>query len=369
MNLRNDTEAESSVGTPPSRRAFLGGTGAALVGALAAACASGEPRTGDEGPRPDDALATDVLEDATRAEAAPQPSDVRPFTGRMIVSTWRFGQAANAAAWAALASGVEHPVDAAVEGVKVTEADPSIHSVGLGGFPNRDGVVQLDSHVMRGDTLATGAVAALENVLHPVDVARDVMLHTPHVLLVGAGALAFARERGHAEGELLTPEARASWETWKAKRDAEAERPADSHDTIGMIVFDGARFGTALTTSGWAWKLPGRVGDSPIVGAGGYCDDEAGACVATGDGEEMIRTCSCFAVVDALRRGVPVEEALAVVVRRVRERAALRGTAPYVALLAVDRAGRAAGLSSGQGFQFALTTDEGTRLVDAPVLA
>lgn len=356
----------------PSRRAFLGGTGAALCSAWVGACASAPSGASGDGPRPDDALAADVFggpSSASSVRSAPGVSAATAlpvFAGRLVASTWNFGRAANAAAWAALAAGVAHPVHAAAAGVKVSEADPSIHSVGRGGYPNAAGDVELDSHVMRGDTLATGAVAALQHVLHPVDVALDVMEHTPHVLLAGEGARRFAQQRGHPEGELLTSEARAAWEAWKAQG---ADFPQDAHDTIGMIVLDAGRFGTALTTSGRAFKLPGRVGDSPIVGAGGYCDDEAGACVATGDGEEMIRTCACFAVVDALRRGVPVDEALATVIRRVRERAALRGASPYVALLAVDRAGRTAGLATGPGFQFALTTDGGTALVDAPVLA
>lgn len=344
-----------------SRRRFLGSSSAAVMGAWAAGCASGAgggPPL-DQPPAPADGAAPTAAEQ-------PAPEPVRAPVGRLVVSTWRFGRAANAAAWAAFEAGVEHPVDACVAGVQVTEADPSVHTVGLGGRPNADGVVELDAAVMRGEDLGCGAVAGLQRVLHPVAVARDVMRHTKEVLLVGDGALQFARGRGHAEGELLTAETREAWEAWSAHRTRSGAGPED-HDTIGMITLDAGRFGMAVTTSGRAYKLPGRVGDSPIVGAGGYCDDAAGACVASGDGEEMLRLCASFSVVQALRHGATLEEAFDEVFRRSAIHAARRGERPYVGLLAVDRDGRVAAMASGTGFQYALTDDAGTRLVDAEV--
>jgi isoaspartyl peptidase/L-asparaginase-like protein (Ntn-hydrolase superfamily) len=209
---------------------------------------------------------------------------------------------------------------------------------------------------MRGDTLACGSVAALRDTLHPVSVARAVMEHTPHVLLVGEGALAFARARGFPAQELLTPETREAWEQWRA-RQAPAPAPADTHDTLGLVVFDRGRFAMAVTTSGAAWKLPGRVGDSPIVGAGGYCDDEAGACVATGLGEEMIRTCASHAVVEAMRRGAGPQEACLEVLERLQQ----RGRGGFsVALVACDRRGRVAGCANHAGFEYAVTDASGT---------
>ncbi len=341
--------------TPPHRRAFLGRAGASLVaGTLAASalplgCATG-PLTGMRG--------------TAKRE-------------RVIVSTWKMGRAANHVAWerlladrtrqGAAASPESHPIDACEVGVHVTEADPSTSSVGYGGRPNADGVVQLDSSIMRGDTLACGSVAALENVLHPVTVARAVMEHTPHVLLVGQGALDFARSRGVPEQEMLTAEARNAWERWKAKQDTQRAPAEEDHDTIGMIVMDRGRFGMAVTTSGWAYKLPGRVGDSPIIGAGGYCDDEAGACVATGDGEEMIRTCASFSVVEAMRHGASPERACRDVLARIMKRAGSRK--PSVSLLAVDRWGQVGAHSMHAKFHYAQSDDaQGTVVLKAESL-
>jgi isoaspartyl peptidase/L-asparaginase-like protein (Ntn-hydrolase superfamily) len=277
------------------------------------------------------------------------------------------GRAANEVAWERMTVDGGTPLDACEAGVRVTEADPSVHSVGYGGRPNAAGVVQLDSSIMRGDTLECGSVAALENVLHPVSVARAVMERTPHVLLVGDGALEFARSIGVLEQDMLTDDARQAWEAWKAEQDAPREPVEDDHDTIGMIALDGGRFAMAVTTSGWAYKLPGRVGDSPIIGAGGYCDDEVGACVATGDGEEMIRTCASFAVVEAMRRGIDPGEACAEVLRRIDKKAGSRN--PSVALLAVDRHGRVGARSLRADFDYALSDDEvGTVVLPAEKL-
>lgn len=335
------------------RRRFLAGSGAALLGAAAL---------------PGCALDDASVAGSTRAasgldRAAPR----RTHTGRLIVSTWKFGVAANAVAWDALGAGVEHPVHAAVAGVRVPEGDPSITSVGYGGAPNADGVMELDSCVMRGDTLACGGVAGLQDIAHPVDVARDVMEHTPHVLLVGAGALAFARSRGHAERDLLSPKAAERYAKWMAKQ--ERPDPIEDHDTIGMIVLENGRLGMAVTTSGWGYKLPGRVGDSPIVGAGGYCDDEAGACVATGTGEEMIRHAASFAVVEQMRNGASARAAVDTVLARVRRSLDARGINQMVALLAVDTRGAVAGRCTTKGFQYAVHDAAGGRLLEGELFA
>jgi len=324
---------------PPHRRSVLG---SCLVLAAGAMVKAGVPRT----------------------EAAVAADDTPPTRERLVLSTWAFGAAANDVAWARLLQG-GHPLDACEAGLRVTEADESVSSVGYGGLPNADGVVELDAAIMRGDTLACGAVAALRNVLHPVSVARAVMEQTPHVLLVGEGALAFARQQGVPEQEMLSPAARQAWEAWRAAR-----RPVvpaqDDHDTLGLIVLDQGRFAMGVTTSGKAFKLPGRVGDSPIIGAGGYCDDEAGACVATGDGEEMIRSAAASSVVAGMRRGAAPEEAVREVLVRLRRRG--RGETS-VALLAADRQGRVAGCALQAGFEYALTDAEGTRVLPGVVVA
>jgi len=300
---------------------------------------------------------------------------------RLIASTWNFGLAANAVAWQRLADGAGHPLDACEAGVMVPEADPAVTSVGYGGAPNAAGVVQLDSAVMRGDTLDCGAVAALENILHPVSVARAVMERTPHVLLVGNGALEFARRLGFHEQDMLAPAARTAWEGWQRGRPQKLEpweqprtpaagaTPAD-HDTIGMIALDRGRLATAVTTSGLAFKLPGRVGDSPIIGAGSYCDDEVGAAVSTGMGEEVIRAGGCVSIIEAMRRGSGPQRACLDVLARVR-RTLERAGKPrdmLVAFLVVSRSGEVYGAALCKGFQYAVTDAGGSRLIDADVL-
>ena len=310
---------------------------------------------------------------------AGQP-DARGPRERLVVSTWWFGVAANGTAWEALRREGSHPLDAVEAGTRVAEADPEVNSVGYGGLPNAEGVVQLDASVMRGDTLGCGAVASLENILHPVSVARRVMEATPHVLLVGPGALAFARAQGFEEQEMLSPKAREAWEKWKAERGtgARAARPEPfevarasslDHDTIGMIALDGGRFATAVTTSGLAWKLPGRVGDSPIVGAGSYCDDQVGAAVSTGVGEEVIRTGGCVSIVEAMRRGLPPRRACIEVLHRIRRAQQALGRKGDVAFIAVTRGGEVWGGSLEPGFEYAYTDGDGTRKVPGEVIA
>ena len=353
------------------RREFLhDASGALLVGCVGggalgkAAAAAGAPAPAGQGGRPD----------------ARGPRD------RLVVSTWWFGLAANGAAWEALRADGAHPLDAVEAGVRLPEADPEVNSVGYGGLPNAEGVVQLDASVMRGDTLGCGAVAALENILHPVSVARLVMERTPHVLLVGPGALEFARAQGFQEQDMLAPKARQAWEQWKAERERSgtagtagtglgtepfevARASSLDHDTIGMIALDRGRFATAVTTSGLAWKLPGRVGDSPIVGAGSYCDDPVGAAVSTGVGEEVIRTGGCVSIVEAMRRGLPPRRAAIDVLHRIRRAQQALGRKGDVAFIAVSRGGEVWGGSLLPGFEYAYTDADGTRRIAGEVIA
>ncbi len=218
----------------------------------------------------------------------------------------------------------EDAVDAVVGGVAVVEDDPDDMSVGYGGLPNEAGVVQLDAGVMHGPSHKAGAVAALENIRHPAQVALRVLRHTNHVLLVGAGALAFARAHGFEEENLLTDKAREAWLKWKSSLSDDddwlnTDRRADqdlrtaladaagvpyTHGTIHCAAIDrGGNLSACTTTSGLSYKIPGRVGDSPIVGAGLFVDNAVGAAGATGVGEEVIHSCAAFQIVQHLSAG------------------------------------------------------------------
>ncbi len=227
------------------------------------------------------------------------------------------------------------PLDAAIEVVREVEADPNDSSVGLGGIPNEDGKVVLDAACMDGTTHNSGAVAAIENILHPSEVARLVMERTDHCLIVGRGAYDFARMHGHEHVELLTDASREIWLKWKetmSDRDDRLPPPVDADEKHGSVVpsrFE--RHGTihcsalsaagevacTTTTSGLAFKIPGRVGDSPIVGAGLYCDAEAGSAGSTGRGEAAILSNGSFAIVELMRQGRSPEEAGLEVLRRI----------------------------------------------------
>lgn len=242
--------------------------------------------------------------------------------------------------YARLGEGAE-PLDVAIDVVKVTEANPKDHSVGLGGLPNEDGVVQLDAAVMDGRTHNAGSVACIENILHPSEVARLVMERTDHIMLVGRGAYVFARGHGHPHQELLTEEARRKWMKWKEshssgddrfapaapemdEKQAAAELGLGEHRVTGTIhcsaLATSGHVACTTTTSGLSWKVPGRVGDSPIIGAGLYCDGEAGSAGATGRGEAAILAHSSSAIVELLRAGAtPVDAGLEVMGRVARQ--------------------------------------------------
>jgi N4-(beta-N-acetylglucosaminyl)-L-asparaginase len=234
----------------------------------------------------------------------------------------------HAPAWALLAAGGAS-LDAVVAGANVLELDPEDTSVGYGGLPNEEGVVQLDASVMSGKLRKSGAVGALERIKTPSSVARLVLERTNHVMLVGEGALRFARAHGFQEENLLTEHSRLEWlkrkenlspqDDWLPPQDGvyreEANRP---HGTVNVLAMDAAGdMAGCTTTSGLAWKIPGRLGDSPIVGAGLYVDQEVGGAGATGRGEEVIKTCGSFAVVEAMRRGLSPEEACLEALRRI----------------------------------------------------
>jgi N4-(beta-N-acetylglucosaminyl)-L-asparaginase len=236
----------------------------------------------------------------------------------VVVSTWNHGQAANEAAWEILLHG-GRALDAVEAGVRVTESDPNVRTVGIGGYPDRDGKVTLDACIMdeKGDC---GSVAFLQYIENPISVARKVMEETPHVMLVGAGALQFALEQGFEKKNLLTPASEKDWQEWLAKenRPEKPEINVENHDTIGLLALDAnGNLSGACTTSGASYKLHGRVGDSPIIGAGLYVDNEIGGAVATGWGEAVIRVVGCHLTVEFMRQGHSPEEACRLAVERV----------------------------------------------------
>lgn len=287
--------------------------------------------------------------------SSPAPT---PGQGPLVISTWRHGLAANEAAAATLANGGT-ALDAVEEGVLVSEADPDVSSVGYGGYPNAHGVVELDAAIMDGTNLEAGAVAGLQGIMHPVAVARKVMTDTPHLLLVGQGAQRFATANGHPIQDLLTPKAKAAWERWRQNQTT----PADTHDTIGMVAMDASgAMAAACTTSGLAWKLPGRVGDSPLVGHGLYCDSAAGGAAATGVGEEVIKVAGSFLVVEMMRRGATPTEAIAEALSRILARTP--GDRPGAAFVALRADGLFGYGSTTGGFQAAVWSQGANTLQD-----
>lgn len=290
-----------------------------------------------------------------------------PDPGPRVISTWRHGLASNERAWEILGAG-GRALDAVVEGVQVAEADPEVTSVGYGGLPDRDGHVTLDSCVMDEKGNA-GSVAFLQDFLHPVAVARKVMEETPHVMLVGAGAHRLALEQGFQTQDLLTGNSRQAWLKWKETEHYSPWTPRsgpDNHDTISMLALDAAgNLSGSCTTSGLGYKMHGRVGDSPIIGAALFVDNEVGAACATGVGEEVMKTVGSFLIVELMRQGRSPQEACREGVERiVRKNPRWRDV--QVGYLALDRQGRTGAYAIQPWFQYAVHDGGGNRLEDAP---
>lgn len=269
-----------------------------------------------------------------------------------MLSTWRHGMDANKAAWTIL-DRAGSALDAVESGVRVTESDPESQSVGLGGLPDREGKVTLDACIMDHESNC-GAVAFLQNIENPISVARRVMENTPHVFLAGEGAYRFAREEGFPHTELLTEKSRQAWEKWKA--DEQSKKPSinqENHDTIGMLALDAkGNLSGACTTSGWAYKLHGRVGDSPIIGAGLFVDNEVGAACATGMGEAVIRIAGSATVVELMRHGYSPQQACKEAVERIKAKHKdLDGL--QVGFLALNKSGEVGAHSVYAGFDYA----------------
>jgi isoaspartyl peptidase/L-asparaginase-like protein (Ntn-hydrolase superfamily) len=271
------------------------------------------------------------------------PADRHGTSDRpLIVSTWPFGKPSNERALEVFKAGGS-ALDAVEKGINLAEEDLSNSSVGAGGIPNAAGIVQLDACIMDGPTHKAGSVGALEGIVNAVSVARRVMEKTRHVMLVGAGARAFAVEQGFREQELLTPEQKKRWEEWKKKQSAQK-----GHDTIALLALapDGTIAG-GCSTSGLAYKVAGRVGDSPIIGSGLYVDNDVGAAGATGIGENIMRFCGSFMVVELMRSGMHPVEACVETIRRIKR-------------------GEYGAAGTGKGFEFAAASPAFSKVIRSP---
>jgi len=281
----------------------------------------------------------------------------------IVISTWLHGIPANEASIEVLKKNGS-ALDAVEAGVRVTEADAENQSVGLGGRPDSEGNVTLDACIMDSDGNA-GAVGFLQNIKHPISVARKVMEETDHVMLAGKGALKFALSKGFKRENLLTEASRRGWLEWqKNNRIKDSWGPNDDHDTITSLAQDNdGNLSGACTTSGLAYKLHGRVGDSPIIGAGMYVDNEVGAAGATGVGELVMKTCGSFLVVELMRQGYSAMEACNEAVNRIVRQEGGK-TKLQVGYIALGKDGSIGYSSIQKGFQYALYKDGVNKLHD-----
>lgn len=282
----------------------------------------------------------------------------------IVLSTWDFGLKANEEAWTVLGKG-GRALDAVEKGVRLVENDPNERSVGYGGRPDRDGRVTLDACIMD-ENYNIGSVACLENIKNPISVARAVMEKTPHVMLVGDGALQFAVSQGFKKENILTAESEKEWKEWLKDSKYQPIVNIENHDTIGMIALDAqGNLSGACTTSGMAFKMHGRVGDSPIIGAGLFVDNEVGAATATGHGEEVIRTVGTHLVVELMRQGRSPQQACREAVERIvkitqRRNKNLKDI--QVGFIAINKKGEYGSYCIQDGFNFAVYDQKGNRL-------
>lgn len=278
-------------------------------------------------------------------------------SGPVVVSTWNFGKGANVEAWKVLSAN-GRALDAVEQGVWVPEGDPKESSVGLGGLPDRDGRVTLDACIMD-EKANCGAVLCLEHIVHPISVARKVMEKTPHVMLAGEGALQFALANGFKKENLLTPESERAWKNWLKEAKYKPVANIENHDTIGMVALDSSRnLSGACTTSGMAYKMRGRIGDSPIIGAGLFVDNEVGAATSTGLGEEVIRICGSHLVVELMRQGNSPQEACEKAVKRIVKNQPEKSKEIQVGFLALGKNGEVGAYALQKGFTYAVYSNE-----------
>lgn len=295
----------------------------------------------------------------------PPPPNPQP----VVISTWDFGQKANNQSWNTLLKGGS-ALDAVEKGINLIEEDPDNLTVGIGGLPDREGHVTLDACIMDQDSRC-GSVMGLEHIVNVISVARKVMEKTPHVILVGDGALQFAMEQGFTKTNLLTPKSEALWKEWlktskyQPKMNIENElykkdpMPGgkDNHDTIGLIAMDArGNIAGGCSTSGMAYKMRGRVGDSPVIGAGLFVDNEIGAATSTGVGEEVIRCVGSHLVVELMRHGYTPENACKEAVMRIVRKSPAKSKEIQVGFLAINKKGEYGAYALQKGFSYAVKT-------------
>ncbi len=295
----------------------------------------------------------------TNSTSSPnQTSNARPIT----IATWNHGLQANEVAWEIL-NNKGTALDAVEQGVRVVEADPEGTSVGIGGTPDRDGHVTLDACIMNGNGDA-GAVSFLENIMHPISVARKVMEETPHVMLTGEGALEFAKQQGFKETNLLTEASKKAWEKWCIKKEYNPTVNSENHDTISQMALDSSgNLSGACTTSGLGYKMRGRVGDSPIIGASLFVDNEVGAACATGMGELVMTTLGSFLIVELMRNGRSPEEACKEAIMRIIKKYGFEEF--QVGYLAINNKGEYGAYAIQKGFNYAVCVDGENKLLES----
>lgn len=294
--------------------------------------------------------------------ATPNPQPV-------IISTWDFGKKANNVSWTTLQKGGS-ALDAVEKGINLIEEDPDNLTVGIGGLPDREGHVTLDACIMDQDSRC-GSVMGVEHIVNVISLARRVMEKTPHVILVGDGALQFALDQGFPKSNLLTPKSEALWKEWlktsnyQPRMNIENElykkdpMPGgkDNHDTIGLIAMDAkGNIAGGCSTSGMAYKMRGRVGDSPVIGAGLFVDNEIGAATSTGVGEEVIRCVGSHLVVELMRHGYTPENACKEAVMRIVKKSPAKSKEIQVGFLAINKKGEYGAYALQKGFSFAVKT-------------
>ena len=284
-----------------------------------------------------------------------------PTSEPLIIATWE-NEKATIAGWNKLME-TGKALDGVEAGARIPEADPNDTSVGYGGYPDRDGHVTLDACIM--DHLGNaGSVTFLEGIMHPISVARAVMEKTPHVMLSGAGALKFALEQGFKVENLLTESSKKAWEEWKKESKYEPVINIERHDTIGLLgIGKAGEIAGACTTSGLAFKMHGRVGDSPIIGGAVFCDDEVGGACATGLGEFVMKTLGSFLIVELMRQGMSPQKACEEAVMRIVKRYKYKEF--QIGYLALNKKGEYGAYAIQKGFNYTITKNGKTQVIES----
>ena len=279
----------------------------------------------------------------------------------LIIATWK-NEKATIAGWNKLME-TGKALDGVEAGARIPEADPNDTSVGYGGYPDRDGHVTLDACIM--DHLGNaGSVTFLEGIMHPISVARAVMEKTPHVMLSGAGALKFALDQGFKVENLLTESSKKAWEEWKKESKYEPVINIERHDTIGLLgIGKAGEIAGACTTSGLAFKMHGRVGDSPIIGGAVFCDDEVGGACATGLGEFVMKTLGSFLIVELMRQGKSPQQACEEAVMRIVKRYKYKEF--QIGYLAINKKGEHGAYAIQKGFNYTITKNGKTQVLES----